>query len=139
LKLFSFSAQNTSLHAVLAFNVSFEKSAVILMGLPLYVTCFFSYSLKYSLFSVLDALMIIFHGEVLFWSSLFSIGGFLYLNGHNFLEIWEIFCYLFIEYIMNPFCLNLFSFFNGYDSQVWSFDGVGEFLYIPLTSLELFD
>jgi hypothetical protein len=33
LKLFSSSAQKTSLHALLAFNVSVEKSAVILMGL----------------------------------------------------------------------------------------------------------
>jgi hypothetical protein len=37
LKLFSFSAQNTSLHALLAFKVSVEKSPVILMGLPLHV------------------------------------------------------------------------------------------------------
>jgi hypothetical protein len=42
LKLFSFSAQNTSLSALLAFKVSVDKSAVILMGLPLYVICFFS-------------------------------------------------------------------------------------------------
>jgi hypothetical protein len=34
--LFSFSAQNTSLHALLANKVSIEKS-VILMDLPLYV------------------------------------------------------------------------------------------------------
>jgi hypothetical protein len=37
LKLFFFSAQNTLLHALLAYKVSVEKSAVILMGLPLYV------------------------------------------------------------------------------------------------------
>jgi hypothetical protein len=37
LKLFSFSAWN-ALHA---FKVSVEKSAVILIGLPLYVICFF--------------------------------------------------------------------------------------------------
>jgi hypothetical protein len=37
LKLFSFSAQNVSLHALLAFKVSIEKSVVILMGLPLYI------------------------------------------------------------------------------------------------------
>jgi hypothetical protein len=36
LKLFSFNAQNTLLHALLAFKVSVEKSAVILIGLPLY-------------------------------------------------------------------------------------------------------
>jgi hypothetical protein len=38
-----------------------------------------------------------------------------------------------------PFALPLFSFFNGHDSQVWSFDGVGEFLHIPVTGLELSD
>jgi hypothetical protein len=42
LKIFSFSAWKTSLHALLPFNVSVEKSAVILMGLPLYVMFFFS-------------------------------------------------------------------------------------------------
>jgi hypothetical protein len=40
LKLVSFNSQNTSLHALLAFKVSVEKSATILMGLPLYVICF---------------------------------------------------------------------------------------------------
>jgi hypothetical protein len=40
LKLFSFSAQKTSLHALLDFKVSIEKSAVILMSLPLYVIYF---------------------------------------------------------------------------------------------------
>jgi hypothetical protein len=49
------------------------------------------------------------------------------------------FCYYFVEYITNPFCLRLFSFFNAHDSQVWSFDGVGEFLHIPVAGLELFD
>jgi hypothetical protein len=65
-----------------------------------------------------------------------SPGGFLYLNRQNFLEI---FCYYFIEYIMYPFGLHLFSFFNVNDSQVWTFDGVAELLHIPFTALELFD
>jgi hypothetical protein len=38
LKLFSFSAQNTSVHALLAFKIFVEKSVAILMHLPLYVT-----------------------------------------------------------------------------------------------------
>jgi hypothetical protein len=71
LKLFSFSAWNTSLYALLAFKVS----AVILMDLPLYVICFFSLTVFniLSLFSVLFVLMIICHGVVLFWSSLFGV------------------------------------------------------------------
>jgi hypothetical protein len=63
--------------------------------------------------------------------------GSFHLNGQNFLEIWEIFCYYFIKYITYPFGLYLF-FFNDHDSQVWSFDGVAEFLHITFTALELF-
>jgi hypothetical protein len=68
LKLFSFSARMISPHALLAFNVSVEKSAVILMVLPLYVTCFFSFTAFYilSLASELVVLMMICHGVVLF-------------------------------------------------------------------------
>jgi hypothetical protein len=47
------SARKTSPQALLAFNVSVEKSAMILTGLPLYVICFFfSYSLQYSFSSL---------------------------------------------------------------------------------------
>jgi hypothetical protein len=48
---------------------------VILMGLPLYVICLFSATgfNIHSLFSVLVVLMIICHGVVLFWSSLFNV------------------------------------------------------------------
>jgi hypothetical protein len=77
LKLFSFSAQNSSLYALLAFKVSVEKSAVILMGLPsnhmlpsnnMYVICFFSLTAFniLSLVSVLIVLMAICHEEVIF-------------------------------------------------------------------------
>jgi hypothetical protein len=38
---------------------------------------------------------------------------------------------------MYPFGLHLFSFLNAHDSQVWSIDGVAEFLHIPFTALEL--
>jgi hypothetical protein len=38
---------------------------------------------------------------------------------------------------MHSFCLHLFSFFNSHDSQVWSFDGVSEFLHFLFTNLEL--
>jgi hypothetical protein len=68
LKLFSFSARKISPHALLAFNVSVEKSAVILMGLPLNVTCFFSLTAFniLSLVSELVVLMMICRGVVLF-------------------------------------------------------------------------
>jgi hypothetical protein len=48
---------------------------VILMGLPLYVICFFSLTAFniLSLFLALDVLMIICQVEVLFWSSLLCV------------------------------------------------------------------
>jgi hypothetical protein len=67
-KLFSFSAWKVSPQALLAFNVSVEKSAVILMGLPLDVICFFPLTSFYihSLVSELVLLMMICRGVVLF-------------------------------------------------------------------------
>jgi hypothetical protein len=49
-----------SFHDLLLFIVFVEKSAVILMGLPLYVTCLFSFAAFsiLSLFSVLSVLII---------------------------------------------------------------------------------
>jgi hypothetical protein len=46
-----------------------------LMGLPLYVICFFSLTAlnTLSLYSVLVVLMIICHGVILFWSSLLGV------------------------------------------------------------------
>jgi hypothetical protein len=58
------------------------------------------------------------------------------MNGQLFLEIWENFCYHFIQYITYPFGLHLFSFSDPHDLQVLSFDGVSEFLCIPFTALE---
>jgi hypothetical protein len=65
-------------------------------------------------------------------------GGFLYLHGQFFLQIWELFCYYFVEYIKYSSGLHLFSFFNAHDAQVWSFDGVAELLHIPFAALVLF-
>ena len=41
-RFFSFITLNMSCHSLLAWRVSIERSAVILMGMPLYVICFFS-------------------------------------------------------------------------------------------------
>ena len=41
-RLFSFIALSTSCHSLLAWRVSIERSAVILMGIPLCVICCFS-------------------------------------------------------------------------------------------------
>jgi hypothetical protein len=44
----------------------------------------------------------------------------------------------FVEYILNPFSLHLFSFFDAHDSQVWSLDGVIELLSVPYAALDYF-
>jgi hypothetical protein len=74
LKLFSFSAQKTSLYALLAFKVSVEKSADFDW---FKFVCYLFFSLTafniLSLFSVLFESMIICHVLVLFWSSLLCV------------------------------------------------------------------
>jgi hypothetical protein len=77
-------------------------------------------------------------GSFILVQSVWRPVGFLYLKGQFFLEVWEIFCFYFVECITYPSGLYLFSFFNAHDSQVWSFDRVTEFLNIPFIALELF-
>jgi hypothetical protein len=138
--LFSFSALNISLHPVLLFKVSVEKSAVIFIGLPLCYLIFLSYSLQYS-FLVLGAncfnYNMLWRGSILVMSA-WCPGDFLYLNRHLFLEIWEIFCHYLVEYIIYTFGLSLFSFFKAHDSQFWCFYGVAEFLHILSQVVSLF-
>jgi len=43
-RLFSFISLNMSCHSLLAWRVSIERSAVILMGIPLFVICCFSHA-----------------------------------------------------------------------------------------------
>jgi hypothetical protein len=78
-------------------------------------------------------------GDSILVKSVWCPRGFVLLNGQNFLEIGENFCYYFIEYVTYPFSLYLSSFLNAHDSQVWSFGGVSEFLHIPFIAFELFD
>jgi hypothetical protein len=64
------------LHSMPFFLLRFPLiNLLILISLSLYVICFFSlttFSIL-SLFSVLVVSMIICHGEILFWSSLFDV------------------------------------------------------------------
>jgi hypothetical protein len=116
--------------------VSVEKSAVIFMGLPLYVIFFSLTAFQYS-FSVLCAICF---NDSMPWrcsilvKSVWCPGYFFYLNEQLFLNIWGIFL-LFFEHVIYPF--HLVS-FNAQDSQVWTFDGVTEFLHIPFAALESF-
>ena len=64
-----------SVEALLAFSVSVEKSGVILIGLPLYITWPFSlvaFNIL-SLFGRLCVLIIMCQGDILFWTSLIGV------------------------------------------------------------------
>jgi hypothetical protein len=65
----------TSPQALLASKVSGEKSGVILIGLPLYVTRPFHLAafIILSLFCIFSVLIIVWDGELLFWSNLFGV------------------------------------------------------------------
>jgi hypothetical protein len=52
-------------------------------------------------------------------------------------KIWPIVCYRFVEYITYRFVMYLFS-FDAHDSQVLSFDGVTDFLGLPVMTLDCF-
>jgi hypothetical protein len=56
----------------------------------------------------------------------------------SFSSAWEIFCYSFVEYITYPFGVHLSSSFDAHDLQVWSFDGIADFLCIPFAAFESF-
>jgi hypothetical protein len=73
--LCSLSVYITSVKDLLAFIVSGEKSGLILIGLPLYVTLPFSLTAFniLSLFSAIVVLIIMCQEEFLFWSSLFAV------------------------------------------------------------------
>jgi hypothetical protein len=63
----------TSVQDILAFIISGEKSGVILIGMPLYVTfSLTSFNILY-LFSAFVVLIIMCQEEFLFWSSLFGV------------------------------------------------------------------
>jgi hypothetical protein len=99
----------TSAQALLAFIIFGRKSGIILIGLPLYVTwllslaafnviflfCVFSDNYVRQAFSTLVPFI---------WST-----GFLYLYGHPFLYVGEVFFYDFAEDIFMFFELEIFT------------------------------
>jgi hypothetical protein len=114
--LFSLSDPNTILHALLAFKVSVEKSAVtFLWVLCCYIkhksgftfTCyliFVSYSLQCCFLVLCDNCFndnMAWRGSILVVSVSCS-GGSLYLIGHLFLDIWEIFAIILLNILCIP-------------------------------------
>ena len=78
-RLFSFITLSMSCHSLLAWRVSIERSAVILMGIPLCVICCFSLAafnicpLCLIFVNLINMCLGVFHlGFILFWSLQFS-------------------------------------------------------------------
>jgi hypothetical protein len=120
-------------------KISVEKSDVILMFTFICYLIFLSYNLQYCLLVLCANCLTCnmpWRGCILVMS-VWCPTDFLYLDGHLFLKIWEVFCYYYIECISYAFCLHLF-FFDAQDLQVWFFDSVTEFLHIPLANLQSF-
>jgi hypothetical protein len=108
------------------------------MGLPLHIIWFFffiAFSIL-SLFSALIVLTIIWSGEVPFWLCLFGDleGSCTWLISlcQDLGNLLLLFCWIYF------LCLWLALLIDAYDSQVWSFDRVAEFLYIPFAACETF-
>jgi hypothetical protein len=83
--LWSLRACMTSVQGLLAFRVSVEKSDVILIGMPLYVTWLFPFTAFniISLFCTFSVLIIMCQEDFLFSSNLLGVlQGFLYVSGH---------------------------------------------------------
>jgi hypothetical protein len=106
--LFSFRLWNISIHVLLAFRVSLEKSVVILIGLPLYVTChfFLAACIILSLFCVFSVLTIIYLRVFLLLLCLFDvlIDSYICISLFLFLKISEDFCYFFLMFCMPLAC-----------------------------------
>uniref|UniRef100_A0A8D1SYD4 Uncharacterized protein n=1 Tax=Sus scrofa TaxID=9823 RepID=A0A8D1SYD4_PIG len=117
-----------SCHSLLACRVSVEKSADNLIGVPLYVTCFFSlaafkvFSLSLILVSLISMCLGVFlFGFILYGTrcaSCIRVSDSFPILG-KFLAIisWNIFCLL----------LSLFSFWHPYNMDVGAFHVVPEF------------
>ena len=106
----------TSVQAHLAFIVSGEKSGVILICLPLYVTWPFSLTAFniLSLFSAFGVLIIMwwnFRSGPVFGSSV----GFLYVHGHLFLKVREVLSYNFADNILWPFKIQILTLIYTYN------------------------
>ena len=98
-----------SCHSLLACRVSAEKSAVNLMGVPLYVICHFSLA-AFNNFS----LSLIFANLITMCLSVFLLGFLLYrtlrflnLGGYFLSHVREVFHYNLFKYFLRPLSLSL--------------------------------
>ena len=102
-RLFSFITLSMSCHSFLAWRVSIERSAVILMGIPLCVICCFSLAA----FNICSLCLI-------------SLG-FLDLGGYFLPHFREFFNYCLLKYFLMVF-LFVFFFWDSCDSNIGAFN-----------------
>jgi len=137
-RLFSFIALSMSCHSLLAWRVSIERSAVILMGIPLCVTCCFSLAA----FNICS-LCLIFVNLINMCLGVFRLGFIL------FGTLWVSWIWVIISFpILGKFSTIIsssisslsfvFFFWDSYDSNVGAFNIVLEVSEIVLISFNSF-
>ena len=138
-RFFSFITVSMSCHSLLAWRVSIERSAVILMGIPSCVICCFSLaafiicSLCLILLIWLICVLECFPWVYPVWDSL----GFLNLDGYFLPHLREVFNYYFFKYFLMPF-LFVFFFWDTYNSNVGVFNIDPEVSEVVLISFNSF-
>ena len=114
-----------SCHSLLAWRVSIEREAVILMGIPLCVICCFSLaafnicSLCLIFVNLMNMCLRVFClGFILFGDSL----GFLALGDYFLPHFRDVFNYYLLKYFLMPFLSVFIFFWDSYDSNVGAFN-----------------
>ena len=127
-----------SCHSLMACRVSAERSAVNLMGIPLYVICCFSLPAFniFSLYLIFDNLINMYLVFLLGFI-LYGTLHFLDLIDYFLSHVMEVFNYTLFKYFLSPF-LFLFFFWDPYISNVGTFKVVPEVSEIVLNSFHSF-
>ena len=126
-------------HSFLAWRVSIERSAVILMGIPLCAICFFFLLLLifvlcvWSLLIWLICVLGVSPWVYPIWDSL----GFLDLGDYFLPHVREVFKYYLLKYFLMVF-LFVFFFWDSYDSNVGAFSIVPDVSEIVIISFNTF-
>ena len=138
-RFFSFITLSMSCHSVLSWRVSVERSAVILMGIPLWVNCCFSLAA----FNICSLCLIFVNLINMSWGvspwvyPVWDSLGFLDLGEYFLPHFREVFNYYLLKYFLMVF-LFVFFFWDPYNSNVVAFNIVLEVSEIVLISFNSF-
>ena len=138
-RFFSFITLSISCHSLLACRVSAERSAVNLMGIPLYVICCFCLATFniFSLYLIFDSLNNVCLAMFLFGLILYGTLRFLDLIDYFRSHVREVFNYHLLKYFLRPF-LFLFFFWGPCNSNVGAFNVISEVSEIVVNSFHSF-